>query len=216
MSRWFRVDDGLVDDPKVQCLSDRLFRAVVNLWCVTSQCGGNLPPVNDIAFKLRLTPAKAAGLLAELRAANLIDEDETGIRPHNWNGRQFKSDVSTERVKRFRKQQRNVSSTVSETPPETEADTEQKEEDAACAASTAKYAFEEGVIRLTPKDFAKWKKAFEHIDLAAELIALAPWAASQREWFHAVSGALAKRNREQKTKTFQPKIPPRSGMEGII
>ncbi len=126
MSRWFRVYDDVVDDPKLQRLSDGLFRATINLWCITSQNGGLLPSVEDIAFKLRTTPAKARKLLGELRLAGLIVDDETGTHPHNWNGRQYKSDVSSERVKRFRERERNVSETPPETETETEADTEQK------------------------------------------------------------------------------------------
>lgn len=77
------------------------------------------------------------------------------------------------------------------------------EENAADAATTenGKYKFEHGVVRLTAKDFDKWKQAYSHLDLAAELIALAPWAAEQRNWFHAVPAALAKRNRELKHRT---------------
>jgi hypothetical protein len=41
-------------------------------------------------------------VLAELRAAGLIDDDERGVRPHNWDKRQFTSDGSTPRVRRFR------------------------------------------------------------------------------------------------------------------
>jgi uncharacterized protein YdaU (DUF1376 family) len=63
------------------------------------------------------------------------------------------------------------------------------------------YAFESGVIRLTPKDFSKWEKAYSHLDLAAELIALEPWAAQQANWFHAVPGALTKKNRELKARS---------------
>jgi len=44
------------------------------------------------------------------------------MEPHNWNGRQYKSDVSTDRVKRYRERKRNVSGnddeTANETPPE--------------------------------------------------------------------------------------------------
>lgn len=81
-----------------------------------------------------------------------------------------------------------------------------KDQIAADAASTTngKYQFESGVIRLTAKDFAQWKEAFSYLDLAAELIALAPWAADQPKWFHAVSGALAKRNREEKLRRDKP------------
>lgn len=128
MSRWFRVYDDLVDDPKVQRLSAENFRALVNLWCLTSRNGGTLPPADDIAFSLRMRPDKVAALLAGLRNAGLLDDEMTEngnvTRPHNWQRRQFKSDVSTGRVKRHRERQGNVSSTVSETPPDTETDTE--------------------------------------------------------------------------------------------
>lgn len=116
MSRWFRLYDDLVDDPKIQRLSGETVKALLNLWCLASQNDGLLPAVDDIAFKLRMKPAKVQDLLSVLGECGLIDSSETGLMPHNWDKRQFKSDVSTERVKRFRKQERNVSVT----PPETE------------------------------------------------------------------------------------------------
>jgi hypothetical protein len=126
MSRWFRVYDDMVDDPKVQRLSDVSFKALVNLWCLASQGGGKLPPIADIAFKLRMKPEKVAALISALHNAGLIDQDGDDIHPHNWNARQFKSDVSNERVKRHRKLKCNVTDAVTETPPDTEseADTE--------------------------------------------------------------------------------------------
>lgn len=81
----------------------------------------------------------------------------------------------------------------------------QRKDNAADAATTnpsdeptskEPYAFESGVIRLRKRDFDQWKQAFSHLDVPAELIALAAWAQTQPKWFHAVSGALAKRNRE--------------------
>jgi hypothetical protein len=126
MTRWFRVHDDLVDDPKVQRLEPSLFKALINLWCLTSSNGGALPPVDEIAFKLRMKTEKVQRVLAELRTAGLIDEDERGARPHNWDERQFKSDVSTSRVKRFRERHRNVSPAVSVTSPEAETETDRK------------------------------------------------------------------------------------------
>lgn len=80
-----------------------------------------------------------------------------------------------------------------------------KDKIAADAASNGngKYEFESGIIRLTAKDFDKWQKAFSHLDLAAELTGLTKWAGDQgpENWFFAVSGALAKRNRELKKQT---------------
>lgn len=205
MSRWWRAYDDSVDHSKLLLLSDRGHRAWFNLCCLASANGGTLPEMKVMALKLRMSPAKVMVAISELKQAGLIDEEETGMRPHNWDARQFKSDVSTERVKRFRKRSGNVSSTVSVTPPETETETDRKKEskiaaDAAPTNGEGRYAFETGIIRLTSKDFSKWEKAFKHLDLAAELTGLAQWAGAQgpENWFFAVSGALAKRNRELK------------------
>jgi hypothetical protein len=126
MTRWFRVYDDLVDDPKLQRIDPALFKALINLWCLVSANGGVLPPIEEIAFKLRMKPEKVQRILKELQAAGLVDNDERGVRPHNWDQRQFINDVSTSRVKRFRKRRGNVSSVVSETAPEAETEAEGK------------------------------------------------------------------------------------------
>jgi hypothetical protein len=120
VNHWWRAYNEAVNDPKLQLLSDALFRAWFNVMCIASSNDGNLPALKDIAFTLRIQPTKAAQVLAQLHTAGLLDKTETGFIPHNWNGRQYKSDVSTDRVKRFRERKGNVSSAVSETPPETE------------------------------------------------------------------------------------------------
>lgn len=112
MTKWFRVYDDLVDDPKVQLLPAELFKFLLNLWCLTSQNGGVLPPLEHIAFKLRLSPSRVSKMMAELRKSGLLDDDDEGTRPHNWNRRQFKADVTdptnAERQKRYRNKQRNA------------------------------------------------------------------------------------------------------------
>jgi hypothetical protein len=128
MTRWFRVYDDLIDDPKVQRLDPTLFKTLINLWCLASANEGVIPAIDEIAFKLRMKPEKAQRMLSELRATGLIDDDERGARPHNWDSRQFISDGSTSRVKRFRERHRNVSPAVSGTTPETETETETETE----------------------------------------------------------------------------------------
>lgn len=128
MSRWFRFYDDAINDPKILKLSDELYRAWVGILCVASKYDGVLPPNEDVALMLRVKPQKAAEYITRLVRAGLLDEIETGFAPHNWDKRQYKSDVSTERVKRFRNAGRNVSPTVSETPPETDTDTKPEEE----------------------------------------------------------------------------------------
>jgi hypothetical protein len=71
-----------------------------------------------------VTEAKAKATAAALVKAGLLDQSEGLYVSHNWDSRQFKSDTSNDRVKRFRerdkKQDCNVTQTLHETPPETE------------------------------------------------------------------------------------------------
>ncbi len=106
----------VVDDPKVQRLPDKLFKIWVNLLCICTRNGGALPSYDDVAFKLRITEEQVRKHVETFLERMLFDDTEQGIIPHNWNERQYKSDVSSDRVKRFRERQRNVS----ETPTETE------------------------------------------------------------------------------------------------
>jgi hypothetical protein len=124
MSRWFRFYDDAINDPKILKLPEAMRWYWTALLCVASKNNGTLPALDDIAIQLRVTAAKATEIISALVKATLLDKIETGFAPHNWNGRQYKSDVSTERVKRFRERERNVSSAVSETAPETETETE--------------------------------------------------------------------------------------------
>ncbi len=83
------------------------------------------------------------------------------------------------------------------------------------------YAFEDGIIRLNERDFENWRKSFSHLDLRAELLSLSKWASEQGEkWFHALKGALAKRNREVKTEKDRLKeqggFKWNGGIEGVI
>lgn len=221
MSRWWRAYDEALHDPKLIALSDRLFRAWFNLLCFASKHGGVLPPTTLIATELRTTVHRVAEWITALVAADLIDEIEPGrFAPHNWSKRQFQSDVSTERVKRFRAKPRNVSLAVTETPPETETETEteKKKEDPPDGGSSA-YAFESGVIRLNQRDLDAWKAAFSHLDVPAELTGLSEWASKQPRWFFAVSGALAKRNRDQAARLEADKAKGDkkwNGIEGVL
>lgn len=126
--RWFRMYSELLDDPKVQMLPAALFKVWVNLLCLTSKNEGKLPDLTAVAFALRLDEEATREALEKLTERGLLDNAEDGTQPHNWNERQYKSDVSTERVKRHRQQLRNVSGNVPptaiETPPEAETEAE--------------------------------------------------------------------------------------------
>lgn len=114
MSRWFRVYDDAMHDPKVQSLPPRLFKFWFNLLCVASKHDGVIPPLSDLKELLKVRLDYVKDHLKELLERGLLDEIDGRIEPHNWRKRQYKSDVSTPRVKAHREAAGNVS----ETPPE--------------------------------------------------------------------------------------------------
>jgi len=114
---WWRFYNTAPDHPKILRLTDAQFRAWTILTCVASKLGGVIPDdMVLIAMALRKTAGKARELVDALLAAILLDRVEGGYVPHNWNEKQYKSDVSTERVKRFRKRKE----TLERKGPETE------------------------------------------------------------------------------------------------
>jgi hypothetical protein len=77
--------------------------------------------------------------------------------------------------------------------------------------SDDRYAFCGETIRLTAKDLKAWQQAFPHLSLEAELWALDPWATEQqsagKKWFHAVSNALAKKERTVMSRIHMASLP---------
>ena len=122
---WFRYYIEALDDPKVQQLSAEQFRRWVNLLCIAAKNGGKMPSDSDCAFALRVTPDTFRVTFAALHDAKLFDKDvgrDKHTEPHNWSKRQYKSDTSAERTRRYRKRHCDV--TV--TPPEADTDSEER------------------------------------------------------------------------------------------
>lgn len=154
MSRWFRFYEEALDNPKVQRLDGETFKAWVNLLCLASRHGGFLPSVEVIAFGLRMAEDGALAVVERLLSATLLDKVSGGVdgyryAPHGWNERQYKSDTSTDRVKRFRQRSKTVAETPPETETETETETDNSEANASGCADPLKELFDVGVSVLT-------------------------------------------------------------------
>jgi hypothetical protein len=144
---WFRFYRSVLDSKKVQALSPVLFKGWINVLCCADD-DGILPTVADCAWKMRAEEAKVSQLIDDLISRGLFDRDADGaVRAHDWAEHQFKSDSSTDRVKRHREnkkqqdgtvtgnvteseqtagkeRQRNVSPALQGTPPDTDTDSE--------------------------------------------------------------------------------------------
>lgn len=119
MSRWFRFHADAMRNPKVGRLSDKEFRLWVELLCVAADNDGLIPCLDDLKHVLKRRLDHLSTGVDRLISVGLIECLEDGYAPHDWNKSQYKSDVSTDRVKKHR-EKRNVS----ETPPDTDTDTE--------------------------------------------------------------------------------------------
>lgn len=115
--KWFRIYSEMLNDLKVQRLEPEVFKHWVNLLCVASEAKerGHLPyDIEQIAFKLRISPQKATEVVGVLKQAGLLDQTDDGLIPHNWYSWQCESDNSTERVRKHREKQA-LNGNVSET-----------------------------------------------------------------------------------------------------
>ena len=104
---WFRFYTEALNDPKVQRLPAPLFKSWVNMLCIAKQYDGTLPTIEDIAYALRLSEVATSDIIGKLILHNLIDINPMGkMTPHEWNTRQYKSDVSADRTIKYRMKKR--------------------------------------------------------------------------------------------------------------
>lgn len=118
-SRWFRFYADTHRNPKVAKLSDKDFRLWIELLSVAAERDGFVPCLDDLKHMLKRRLDHLSSAVERLISAGLIERLSDGYRPHNWDKRQYKSDVSTERSRKSR-----AKCNVAATPPETDTDAE--------------------------------------------------------------------------------------------
>jgi hypothetical protein len=155
---WCRLYASILDNPKLERLSDSVFRAHIKMMAVATVYGGMIPlDLDDVAIRLRKPLGKVRDLVQVLLSANLLERTNGGYIIHDWVEMQFDSDVSTGRVKQFRERQKTddetemkrfkpVAATPDETAPDTEADTDTEAEKKQPEARDARLAAEEPEI----------------------------------------------------------------------
>lgn len=101
----------ILEDRKAQTLPPELFKTWINLLALANRCEprGVLPPVEDIAFALRMPDQDVQTQLQDLHQRGLLDLAPTGAySPHNWAGRQPESDDAAGRMARTRANKEHV------------------------------------------------------------------------------------------------------------
>jgi len=121
MARWFRFYADAMRNPKVASLNDQQFRLWTELLSVAAENDGHIPPEQTLKHVLKRRLDHLSRGLKELIRAGLIDALKDGYTPHDWDKRQYISDSSTERSRKWR-QKRNVAATAPDTDTDTDTD----------------------------------------------------------------------------------------------
>ena len=134
---WFRLYNEAIDDEKLRLLAFEDRWHFVALLCCKSKGLLDSADSHDlknrkIALKLGLSSRELDEVARRLAEVGLIDRDT--LQPLAWDERQFHSDDSTSRVRKFRERQKqagnaskhpcNVSVTVQDTDTDTDTDTD--------------------------------------------------------------------------------------------
>lgn len=111
--KWFRLYSEILDDPKIQKLSDSEFRKFIYLMCFACELdqAGHIPyPNNEIAWRLRCDDVTMCDALVTLQKLKITSQNDSGIVINHWKKRQYKSDTSVERTRRYRERKKSVTS----------------------------------------------------------------------------------------------------------
>jgi hypothetical protein len=125
---WFRLYSEFAHDPKIQMLPEAMQRRYVMLLCL--RCSETLETLHEteIAFQLRLDEAQLLETKQLFISKNFIDKHWKIL---NWDKRQFVSDSSTMRVRKYRdkkKQEGNDDETLPKRPSNAvDTDTDKKQ-----------------------------------------------------------------------------------------
>ena len=110
---WLRWYTDVLHNPKVHRLGRGAeFWTWTMLLCAYRENGDKLPPIDDLAFTLRTPKNTLLKHIETIVRVGLLDRTTDGLKPHNWEERQFTSDSSKERTKQWRDRHKKRASDV--------------------------------------------------------------------------------------------------------
>lgn len=188
---WFRLYGDMPSDPKIGTLNDAEFRTWIELLCAASkydQNGDTGLNAETIDWALRRDVTVTLPRLLERELVTVGDNENYFIKA--WEKRQYKSDTSAERTRKYREKRKTGAGS---TPigddvtsqkrhcdaVDTEADTEQiqKKEANASSAPSEKISLDASGkwANVSPALLATWSTAYPALSLEAELSKAAAW-----------------------------------------
>ena len=116
--KWFRLYDEIIDDPKLLSIPFEIRWFYVAILCVlnrTSRETGRLPETDTLCQFLRINEHRVEEIVDILVEKKLLQKDKYGYLCKAFASRQYRSDSSTLRTKRFRERSKVIEETVTET-----------------------------------------------------------------------------------------------------
>lgn len=106
---WLKLYHEILDDPKMGMLPDSIWRRVIEMFLLAGEYdqGGLLPPLNRMAWRLRITPAELEDELTQMAAVGIVSNTDNGWLVVNFNKRQA-AVTGAERVAQHRKRNKPV------------------------------------------------------------------------------------------------------------
>ena len=184
---WFRLYAEFEDDPKVRCLPEQMQIRLVWLFC--ERCKGVTISERHRTFQWRCSDVELADTKREFMTAGFIDEEWNLL---NWDKRQFLSDSSTDRTRRYRErhrtsQERHSDSAQSHgnknvTAPDTDTDTEANTDKRTTAQSVPPEELAGTLPLVDGSEFpifksqvSEWQIAYPGIDVRTQLVQAKVW-----------------------------------------
>ena len=157
--KWFRLWTDILDDPKLSQLEDGDYRRFIGLLAMASESdkAGVIPhEIDKIAWRLRCRKDHLEKCVKKLINLNILKQNGNGFLFLNWEKRQFQSDNST---KRWRKWKANVCPTLAPTATDTDTDTDTYKEKKNTQAKKVSFQLPEWFPEETWSVFLSHRKA---------------------------------------------------------
>ena len=189
--KWFRIWTDIIDDHKIAQLSLYEFQTFIFLLaCASEEDSPNGALSRDLASISRRLRRRIDGFknaLETFHSLDLITLSSDGIITiTNWNKRQYKSDDTYKRVKKFREVTtlRNVSKAFHETPSDTDTDTDTPIVPKGTAYSVDFLSFWKTYPNRKGKDAAwrSWRKCSGHRPSISQLIEIIEAQKKSEQW----------------------------------
>lgn len=163
---WLKLDESTRKNKKARKISDSLFRFWICCLCFAKSTDDHgrerdgWLDIPDLAWDFRMSETKATVQVEKLVSAELVDKIDSRYRMHDWELWQYRSDVSTKRVRKHRKRLHETVDSVScngfasESVSVSVSESEKQEPQHQKSAQSASSDFEEWFERI----YANWKK----------------------------------------------------------